>query len=94
MIGKALGLWNFICSRTVKTIPDTDFGPGHLSLCKCDDRLPEPRVWENYVNKQVNTPAESQSLMVWIPSVCAAWPQSRVKILRIFSVLIILDEVS
>lgn len=55
MVGEALGLWNFICSRTVKTIPVNSFGPGHLSLCKCDNNLPEPWVREDYVNSQVNT---------------------------------------
>lgn len=32
--------------------------------------------------------------MVWMPSVCSAWPQCHIKILRIFSVLVILGKTS
>lgn len=48
------------------------------------------------MNSQVNTPAESQSLMVmvWTPSVCDGWPQCPVKILRIFTVLVVLGKAS
>lgn len=73
MIGKALGLWNFIYSKTVKTVPDTVLVQGICHFPSVITIFLSHKSGRDYVNSQVNTPAESQSLvvMVWMPSVCA-----------------------